>query len=222
MAPTTPESAADAAVYSDGGSTIAPSEDSFSDHTSDTEPVDMLSDNESEYGDVKPQRKIPSTPTTSSPSSSRSPAGAQSHTPPSTPKGTEPEAEAVTPPRGRGRPRGSIPLTDAHQAQIVALREAGWTCKRIADHINRSPNTIKAFIRRRKIKMDHLISTLPGSASPAQQPAPKTDNTSPTRAGASTGGRPAKRERTSAAKADSVDSESREAKPSKRARKTAT
>lgn len=60
-------------------------------------------------------------------------------------------------------------LTPEQEAKIVALREAGWTMPRIAEHLNRSKNTINSFIRRRNARISELISTVPGSQLPARR-----------------------------------------------------
>lgn len=67
-------------------------------------------------------------------------------------------------------PRGpTTRLTVEQEAKIVALREVGWTMPQIAEHINRSRNTINSFIRRRNARINELISTVPGSQPPARR-----------------------------------------------------
>ena len=227
LAPSTaPASEAGAATeypFSDRETTVAPSESCYSsDATSDTEVIDLLDDDGSDFGDDGADRKASPAPTTASSSSSvQVLATVKAPTPPPQPDENKPIVR-------RGRQPGSTIqgfLTDAQQAQIVSLREAGWNNIRIAEHLNRSPNTISSFLRRRRLRINQLVATLPGSIPPApkagrtQPLVPKAEDVKPNLAGPAGRGRVPKRERDVAPSLGVKQEEPRDTRPAKRAKK---
>lgn len=156
----------------DRESTIASSDGPFHDASSNTGTgtIDLLSGDESDFGEDRKPSPAPSFDSDDDIEvidvvrrGSPPPPSAFEDTKPKF-EDTKPKFEDTKPARGRGAPRGPTQrLTEAMQAQIVSLREAGWTNKAIGEHIDRSPNTVNSFLRSRKKRIEALISDLPGS-----------------------------------------------------------
>ncbi|CDU23699.1 related to RRP1-involved in processing rRNA precursor species to mature rRNAs [Sporisorium scitamineum] len=61
-----------------------------------------------------------------------------------------------------------VRMTEAQETEIVALSDAGWSQQRIAERLGRPVRTISGFLRRRRLRLNNFLSTLPGST-PAQR-----------------------------------------------------
>lgn len=211
------ENASDS-VYYDTDDTLAPSNDDQSDATSSTDIVELLSDTSSEFGDnFKPRSSSPA-PTSASfevlatvKASSRLP--------------TQQEEKLWN---RRSQQAGSQRhrLTEAQQMQIVSLREAGWTHRRIAEHLNCKCSTVSSFVQRRRARIERLVSGLPGSIprtshAPASQsmqyvPKPEDPNTNLGHTASARG--PAKRETSAAPNFSFVSEDKVEVKRNKQAK----
>ncbi|KAJ1030516.1 hypothetical protein NDA16_001425 [Ustilago loliicola] len=162
----------------DRESTVASSDGPFTDAACNTgtETIDLISDSQSSFGDDQNMDRKPSpAPSFASDGSIEVVDFIQRGPPPPAffedekPafEDMKPALEETKPRTLRNRPSGPIQrLTEAMQAQIVSLREAGWTIDQIAEHIDRSRSTVNSFIQRRKKRIQALIGELPGSRPP--------------------------------------------------------
>ncbi|CBQ67484.1 hypothetical protein sr11435 [Sporisorium reilianum SRZ2] len=167
--------------YVDREGTIEPDDDGYSsDDASSPEVIELLSDTETSVDDdeftitdIKPTL-LPSPSTSTAylgtedlkpalyptPSTSTSYLGAADLKPALHPAQYTEQKPAVSSRKGKPQVR----LTHAQETEIVALSDAGWSQQRIAERLGRPHQTVGGFLRRRRMKLDAYLSTLPGSA----------------------------------------------------------